>query len=273
MPIKMIALDLDGTTLDSEGHITDYTKRVLEDVIQKGVHVVISTGRVYTAIPKEVLEIRGISYIITSNGAVIRDAESGEVFYGNYLSKSAINGAIELAKLEDLRLEAFWDGRAFIDRKLYEHIELNGLENRNADYVLSTRTPIDNLYDQMLMNSDRIENINVFFSSIDRLEAVRPHLQALSEATITSAFRYNIEIGGPTTSKRDALEVLLARLGISTDELMCCGDAPNDIEMIKLAGLGVAMGNAWGNTKDFADYITASNDEDGVAMAIEKFVL
>ena len=66
---------------------------------------------------------------------------------------------------------------------------------------------------------------------------------------------------------------LLRALGISTDELMCCGDAPNDIAMVEMAGIGVAVANAWGGLKDHADYISDSNDDDGVAKAVDRFVL
>ena len=125
----------------------------------------------------------------------------------------------------------------------------------------------------MLENSDCIENVNFCFKSTDDLESYRAKVEAIPEATITSSFANNLEVGGPHTSKRTALIRLLEMTGVDRSELMCCGDAPNDIAMIEYAGIGVAVGNAWGGTKDHADYITGTNDEDGVAQAIEKFVL
>ncbi|MCF0141118.1 MAG: HAD hydrolase family protein, partial [Mogibacterium sp.] len=90
---------------------------------------------------------------------------------------------------------------------------------------------------------------------------------------LTEAKENNIEVGGPDTCKRKAIAAFGELFGISQEEIMCCGDAPNDIEMIKYAGIGVAMGNAWGGTKDYADYVTDTNDDDGVAKAIIKFAL
>ena len=90
---------------------------------------------------------------------------------------------------------------------------------------------------------------------------------------LTSSFPHNFEIGGKHTSKGQALLFLMERLGLSRDELMACGDSPNDEEMIYLAGIGVAMENGEASTKEIADYITDTNDRDGVAKAIEKFVL
>lgn len=90
---------------------------------------------------------------------------------------------------------------------------------------------------------------------------------------MTSSFAHNYEIGGETTSKAEALRFLMKKLGLNSSQLMACGDSPNDEEMIKLAEIGVVMGNASEEMKARADYVTDSNAEDGVAKAIEKFVL
>ena len=179
----------------------------------------------------------------------------------------------ELAQKMDVQLELFYDGQAYMDYDFYEQIKKYGCEYRSAEYLLWSRKPLKNLVEVMLENSDRIENVNFSFRTVEMLEAARAEIEAIPEANITSSFPNNLEIGGPKTSKKDALEELTRMLGVDRSELMCCGDAPNDIGMIEYAGLGVAMGNAWGGTKDHADYVTATNDEDGVAKAIEKFVL
>lgn len=271
MTIKMVALDLDGTTLNSKGKLSPHTKDTLEKAIERGVQVVVSTGRVFSSIPKEVLAVKGIDYAISSNGAIISDLRKGHVIYGDYLSEEAVLRSIEIADEHNIMLEAFWGGKAYMDKGFYELIEREGCLNRNKDYVLRTRIPLGNLFDGMRENIDRIENLNFFFSQIEDLEKHRHEIEAIPNAMKTSSFSNNLEVGGPGTCKRKAIEALLDKKGISQSELMCCGDAPNDIEMIKFAGLGVAMGNAWGDTKKYADYVTATNDEDGVALAIEKF--
>ena len=144
---------------------------------------------------------------------------------------------------------------------------------RNAEYVLWSRRPVPDVTELMLENSSRIENVNLVYPSLELLEAARARVNAIPNATVTSSFLNNLEVGGPDTSKKTALIWLMEKLEIDPDELMCCGDAPNDIAMIELAGIGVAVANAWGGLKDHADYITLSNDEDGVAAAIRKFVL
>ena len=165
------------------------------------------------------------------------------------------------------------DGQAYIDESYYNYIKEFGLSYRSAEYVLWSRKPVKGIAQKLLDNSSRIENVNFCFRSIEMLEDARAEIEAIPEATITSSFQNNLEVGGPDTSKKAALIELMSMLDIDRSELMCCGDAPNDIAMIEYAGLGVAVGNAWGGTADHADYITGTNEEDGVAQAIEQFVL
>lgn len=271
--IRMVALDLDGTTLNSAGDLSSKTLEVFGRCRDQGVHVVVSTGRSYNSLPEAVKNVEGIEYAITSNGAHINDINTGESIYDSYLSEKAVAEVARLYQELDVEIEVFVDGQAYIDESYYRHIEKYGCSYRNAAYVLWSRKPVRGVADLMLANADNIENVNFCFRSTEDLEDARPKINAIPEATITSSFANNLEVGGPHTSKKTALIELMSSLGVDRDELMCCGDAPNDIQMIEFAGIGVAVGNAWGGTKSHADYITDSNDDDGVANAIEKFVL
>ena len=273
MDIKMIALDLDGTTFKSKGQLTERTRNTLEKAAAQGVHVVVSTGRSFNSLPEAIREVKGIEYAITSNGAHINDIGSGEAVYDDYIAQENIERIIEVCAEYKCGLEVFIDGQAYIDEATYRDIEANGCEFRNAAYVLWSRKPAPDINQLLRDNKHKIENCNFCFAGVAKLEEAKPAIIAIPNAQITSSFKNNLEIGGPNTSKKTALIELMSRLGVTRDELMCCGDAPNDIQMLELAGLGVAMGNAWGDTKEHADYVTATNDEDGVALAIEKFVL
>ncbi len=273
MTIKMIALDLDGTTFNSKGQLTDRTKETLEKAAAKGVYVVVSTGRSYNSLPVAIKEVEGIAYAITSNGAHINHISTGLSVYDDYIHPENIERIIDVVNKYGCGLEVFIDGQAYIDAPTYRDIEVNGCEFRNADYILWSRKPVEDIAALMRENRHKIENCNFCFDGIDKLEEARPEIMEIPYAQITSSFKNNLEIGGPDTSKKTALVELMKRLDIKREELMCCGDAPNDIQMMELAGLGVAMGNAWGGAKDHADYVTDTNDNDGVAKAIEKFVL
>lgn len=273
MSIRMVALDLDGTTLNSARELTERTAEAFRRAAELGVHIVVSTGRPFTSLPDNVKCIPSIEYAITSNGAHINLLSTGESVYDSYLSAEAIERIAELAEKLDVQIEIFFDGQAYMDEDFYNYVKEFGCEYRSAEYLLWSRKPLKNIVEVMKSNSDRIENVNFSFRTTDLLDAARADIESIPKATITTSFPNNLEIGGPGTSKRAALEELTAMLGIDRSELMCCGDAPNDIAMIEYAGLGVAVANAWGGTLDHADYVTASNDDDGVAKAIEKFVL
>lgn len=271
--IRMVALDLDGTTFDSAGDISEHTVNTLEEAAAAGAHIVVSTGRSYASLPDHIKDVSGIEYAITSNGAHVNRMGSGEQIYSDFLDPQAVERVAELKAEAGADIEVFINGKAYVDESYYEDVKENGCEFRNADYVLWSRRPVPDVTALMLENKEEIENVNFVFRTLELLEEAKPKVCAIENANITSSFLSNLEVGGPNTSKKTALLWLTDRLGISTDELMCCGDAPNDQAMLELAAIGVAVANAWGGLKDHADYITASNDDDGVALAIEKFVL
>lgn len=273
MDIKLIALDLDGTTLNSAKRISDSTCDALEAAAAQGVHIVVATGRPYDALPSAIFDIDAIRYVITSNGAAITDLKTGENFYENCLSPQTVEAAVDMLDHTDYILEVFVSGKAYIEQEYYEHVKKTGKSFRDPHYIITTRNPVENLRAFTLEHREHIENINVNFEDLSRKPALHDMLMTLPDATITSSLINNMEIGGATTSKAQALHKLGELLGISRDEMMAAGDSPNDMAMLKEAGLAVVMGNGEQEVKEIADYITADNDHDGVGEAIRKFVL
>ncbi len=271
--IRLVALDLDGTTFDSAGGISERTVAALEEAACIGVNIVVSTGRSYASLPKHIKDVGGIEYAITSNGAHVNLMHTGEQIYSDFLDPDAVSEIVRIKEETGADIEVFINGRAYTDESYYNDVKENGCPYRNADYVIWSRRPVPDAAAMMLEHRTEIENVNLIYPTLELLEEAKPVVSAIKNATVTSSFINNIEIGGPNTSKKTALIWLMDRLGIGREELMCCGDAPNDIAMVELAGIGVAVANAWGGMKDHADYITGSNDDDGVAMAVEKFVL
>ena len=270
--IKMIALDLDGTALSTE---KDFSKRTLSSfkmAIDKGVKIIIATGRAEESLPESIYRIEGLRYVITSNGARILDIIENRVIYENFIDDEAIDQIHEVLKKHDCNIEVFIDGRAYIGKREYDMV-LNGeITTRSKEYVMWSRTPVDDIYALLLRGRDRVENINVNYTNLEQKALMEGVLKSIENVHLTSSVPLNNELGGKTTSKADALRVLMEREGILKEELMACGDNPNDLEMIKLAGIGIAMDNAEDIVKEQADYVTLSNEEDGVAFVIEKFI-
>ena len=273
MAIKLIALDLDGTTLSSKKNISSRNRAGMESAAAKGVNIVVATGRPFAALPKDVFEIEAIRYILTSNGASITDVKEKRTFYENCISSASVEKAVELLKRYDYILEGFVKGEAYIQGDYYEYVKRTGKSFRDVNYILETRKPVEDIYEFLLENKEHIENINVNFEDMSDKPKMYSELIKLPDVTITSSLKNNLEIGGATTSKAEALRKMGELLGIKQEEMMAIGDSPNDIEMLKAAGMSVAVGNAEEEVKEQASYISADNDNDGVAEAIEKFVL
>lgn len=273
MTIKLIALDLDGTTINDDRVISKRNRAALRKAAEQGVNIVIATGRPFSALPADVFEIDAIRYVLTSNGASITDLVANKTFYENCLSPLATERSVALLKQYPYIIECFVKGIAYIDGGYYRQVEQSGRSFRDVEYILTTRNPVDDIYQFMLEHKGSIENININFEDISEKPAMREKLLTIPEATITSSFAHNLEIGGATTSKAEALRQMGKLLGIDSSEMMAAGDSPNDIAMLKACGFPVAVGNAVDEVKAVARYIAPPNYADGVADAVEKFVL
>ena len=271
--IELIVLDLDGTTLNDEGQLTETTQKAFRSAMDKGVQIVIATGRVISSIPEAITKFKGMRYILTSNGAHIIDLEKNESVYSNFIDKKAVETAMALLRNYDYMLEIFIQGLAYVDRIDYDKVRNGIITYRNSQYVIKTRTPVDNLLDFASAHTSEIENINVNFQDLSEKPRMNEILCKLPKVTITSSFEHNLEIGGETTSKGTAVAELCKRLGISLENVMACGDSPNDISMLEEVGLPIAVGNAKPEVKAVSKHIVNSNHENGVAEAIERFVL
>lgn len=270
--IKLIALDLDGTTLTRNG-LTRRTKETLEEAIEKGIDVVIATGRPYSALPETVKTIKGLEHIIISNGAHIVRPLTGEFLYSNYVEREAILRVRDMLMKRDFPVEVFTEGRAYVDRELYEDLKKNGSTYLAARYILRTREPVDRIYDFWYEHADSIENVNIQFEHQEDKAEMKSILEKAEGITLTSSTYHNLEVGGETTSKASALEELCRMKGLTMENVMAFGDSPNDGAMIREAGIGVAMENATADILEDADITAPSNDDEGVAYTLRMLLL
>ena len=271
--IKMVALDLDGTTLNRQGKLPEEVRIALEMSMAKGVHVVFATGRAFSAITQEVLDIKGIRYILSSNGARVLDLKDNSVFYENCLEEVAVEEIAVILGKFSFNYEVFTQGFAYVGQAEYDAIAaIKGVDHR-SNYVLKTRKPVKNVLGFMLENKHSIENININFVDPDARLMMRALLSKKENITLTSSFDHNLEIGGIKTGKGDAVQILAKHLKILPEEIMAVGDSPNDSSMLEAVGLPIAVGNAKDEVKAVAKHIVGTNDECGVAQAIHRFVL
>ena len=267
--IGLIALDLDKTLLTSAG-LTENSKECLEEAIRRGYQVVVATGRPFSALPAGVFDINGLDYVICSNGAHIIDLSTGYYLYSDYLSEEASIWCRDRLKALGYHIEVFSGGKAYTDKERYEKCRNGVGVIEGAAYVLRTRIPVDNIWEVWNSHLSEIENINIIFEDQEDKKRVWEELKSCENIgfTVTSSTSYNLEIGGENTSKANALSQLSSISGIPLERVMSFGDSPNDMAMIMESGFGVAVDNALPEVKEVSDYVTASNEDEGVAKAI-----
>lgn len=271
--IKMIGLDLDGTLLNSKKELTEYSKEVLRKAIDQGVIVLVATGRPFTGIPEELRQFPGMRYALTSNGARIVDTKENRLLIEKLLPREDAIRALKVFRKYDTMQEIYYDGQGYADADKILHIDRYHHNPHMWPYVRNSRKTVPDILDMAEHTPQDMDKIQGLFANMEEREACWKELENDPALELVGSLKYNIEINTAGVNKGKGLVKLGELLGIRREEIMACGDGDNDIAMLKEVGFGVAMANAEEAVLKVADYITRSNDEDGVAKAIEKFVL
>lgn len=271
--IRMIGVDLDGTLLNSEKQLTAYTREVLKKAIEQEVAVVVATGRPFSGVPDELKHFPGMRYALTANGARILDMQKQKVVYENLLSGEIAEKVIDILKRHHAIHEFFVDGVGYMNEDGLKNVYAYFEDPHMAEYLQSTRITVKDVKEKLQAMKCEVDKLQgIFRNQKDKQEALE-ELNTLSGIVVTAAMDNNLEINKEGTNKGLGLLQLGKSLGISREEIMACGDGGNDVEMLKEVGFAIAMANAYDPVKTAADFVTVSNDEDGVAKAIERFVL
>lgn len=269
--IRLIGLDLDGTTLTTDKRLTPHTKEVLEACIRHGIEVLPATGRVWSGIPEELTNMEGVRYVISSNGAAVVELATGKAVYTNGIAWDRALEIFEILEGYDTFYDAYALGNGWCEGRFYDNLEDFGIESFLQPMIKKSRTRIDNLREWVKEHKAPVEKINMFFLDEETRQRAFRELGQIPDLAVTCSLTNNLEINHYTCNKGDALLNLGKILGIPMEQIMACGDGNNDLEMVRDAGLGVAMENGEDAVKEAADYITVTNDAEGVAKAIEIF--
>jgi Cof subfamily protein (haloacid dehalogenase superfamily) len=270
---KLIALDLDETTLNENGQLTDKTMGAIVKAISEGIHIVIASGRAYTALPKEVLEITGVEYAITSNGAAIYRISDEKCIHQCKINPDSVENVLRLKNDFPVTFEAFIDGKAYADSRYVADPTVFGVTERAKHYLQATRMPIDDISGFIREHIDRLDSIDVVVPNVETRDIIAELASnADKEIYVTSSVKYLVEIAYKDAGKGMALRRLCDMLSVELDDCIAFGNADNDIDMLKACGVGVAVSNATQGCLDAADIIAPSHKDDGVAKIIERIL-
>lgn len=260
---KLIALDMDGTLLRSDGTISDATLSALAAAETRGVRVVLSTGRpmagMFLYVPP--LSLRGP--MITCNGAMVVDGETRKILFERGLARADAARILAAGLAADTTM-CVWSQNKLYSNKRGAHLDVYTEISRVTATILSDFSPLLDAGITKILWSDTEARTTAFCNAAPQME--------LAETTVCPTRPIFLEFFHREVSKGIALANLAATYGISAAETIAIGDERNDVSMLQWAGLGVAMANAVPEALAAADYVTTSNDADGVRLVIERFI-
>ena len=270
--IRMIAVDLDGTLLNEEKEITPRVMLALKAAVNRGIEIVPSTGRIVTGIPEELIRQVGIRYVLSANGANIYDVKEQRTIYSKSLNETQVLEVLQLASTENCFYDVFSGADAYASQERLEQAEAYDDSDSFLQYIMDTRQGVPDLIEFVGESRCKIEKINLFFLNQQSKEAMLHRLRQVKGISITSGLKTNIEVNAESVNKGAGISWLANRIGIKKGDIMAIGDGENDLELLAASHYPVAMKNATMGVKESACYITKSNEDDGVAYAIEQFL-
>lgn len=270
LSIRLVALDLDGTLLNSQKQVSQGNLEALAAAAAAGVQIVPCSGRALDSIPKEVLTAPGVRYVVTSGGGAVYDLQQNRQVLRNPLPVPLILEILAAVRKADEFGECY-TGEAAIPQLQDLHWVHKFVSSR--DFAFLERRPVENLPEWVRSHPQEVVKMNLMFARPENRQRFSQQLSARPEILLTSAASFNLEVNAVGHGKGDTLCALGQLLGIQPEEMLACGDQMNDVNMLNAVGVGVAMGNAVPELKALAAWQTATNDEDGVARAVERFVL
>lgn len=287
---KLIAIDLDGTLLNSYGEVSNENKKAIQKATSNGVNVVFASGRMPGSVKNIAKEVGADKYIISGNGTLIYDLQNEKIIYDNFMTKQKVLEIIKICEENSIFYNIYTENSVITKSLNYNVLFYH---NENSKKPVEKRTNInivEDVYKYILEN----ENINILkmticdsdkiiFSSIVRKLKNIPDIDVLeveymSRKNIKSGTEdipinyFYTEISNKNVNKWTAIEFLMKKLNISREEVMAIGDNINDKEMVEKAGLGVAMGKSMLAAEKIGDVFVKDNNSSGVAEAINKYV-
>ena len=287
---KFFAIDLDGTMLNSYGIVTENTKNVIKNVLNQGVEVVIASGRPIDSIKTIAKEIGTKKYFIAGNGALIYDIQNDEIIYEKFMSKEKVLEIIKICEENSISYNLYTEttiiAKALKYNVLYYHKEnLKKEENKrtNITIVDDIFKYVENLENPKFLKITVCDENKFVFQSIIRklrkvsnievLDVLHMSRKLIKQGTEDIPIEYYYtEISLKDVDKWNAIEFLMEKMNLKEEEIVAIGDNMNDKIMIENAGLGVAMGGSTPSIINVADYVTTSNNDEGVANVLEKII-
>lgn len=265
---KLIALDMDGTLLNEDKQVSEKNKESIKKAKELGAYVVLASGRPIDGLTSFLEELNLLGeddYVLSYNGCLVQKTKSREVVCDVTIKGIDLKYLKKLADEAGVNIHAFSKEKGLITPKENTYTTYEANQN-GIEYYINDFSDV----------SDDEEIIKVMM--IDEPEILEAGMKKLpneiyEKYSVAKSTPFFLEFFNKEANKGSAVKLLAEHLGIKREEVITVGDEMNDFQMIEYAGLGVAMGNACDKIKEISNYITDSNNEDGVSKVIEKFIV
>lgn len=270
--IRLICLDMDGTLLDDD-HATVPPRNVaaLRAAAERGAAVTIASGRAWSLLRAVDAQIGVTRYAVLSNGAAVLDVATGEWIYRRPMDPAARRTILTLLLDWGLPFEVYCEGENYIQADRTEQVVGSALSPEFAQVLRSVSHFPEDL--NAALEGKAVEKIHIFRVPPERRQELLDVVEDCGPLAVTTSFGENMELTAPGVNKGSAVQALCEKLGLEPDQVMAFGDAGNDLELLAWAGWSFAMANASAEARATARYLTGTNREGGVGMAVEQYLL
>lgn len=269
---KWCVCDMDGTLLNSKGIISQENEKALKYLASKGLEVIIASGRVDLMVKSYIKQLSLRGYIIACNGGLIRNIGTGEIIYSKIMDKDTSKEIIFYCIQNNIDFLIYTTDLVYSNKN---NPRAENYEDINKNLAKDLHIPIKYLDDAIIKNIYSIDVLKILLICEDQKEvkALEDKFSKIHDLTVVSSFNGLLDIMAPNVSKGNALKILSKKLDMDLSKVIAFGDNNNDLEMFQCVGMPIAMENAIDKIKLHAKHITKSNDESGVAYAINNLIL
>ncbi len=268
MPIKVVVTDLDGTLLRSDDSISAATIDAFKSIQARGIMTVIATGRPLCESEFAIEAINARPYFIGMNGCQTINLDTNEKYFSKTIPSDLIGEISDVLDSYGVFYEAYNSSKVLCNHKSFSEMGSTGI---SEEYIKKFKNRLTVVND---VREYKNEIIKFFIANTDRnkLDELKKALSVTDAVSVLSSKDNFIEIVPAGCNKAVGLEILCKKLSVDPQELLCIGDSENDIEMLQFCGVGIAVSNAFDEVKQLSKYTVSSNDENGVAEALNEIL-